>query len=168
MLLQYPGCSFTKALKNNIPWSGFFFFFSFGHAYFLYWFFSAIHIHVFFIYTYVPSLVKSLQSPAHPTLLGYYRALGWVPCATQQIPTCYLRYCGSEWFHATLSVCPTSPFPTVSTSLFFMSASPMLPCKQVPQHHLSRFHMHVLIYSISLSDLTHTSQNGHHEIIYKQ
>lgn len=39
-------------------------------------FFSAIHIHVFFIYTYVPSVVKPLPSPAHLSLLGCYRALG--------------------------------------------------------------------------------------------
>ena len=33
---------------------------------------------------------------------------------------------------------PHPPSPTVSTSLFFMFASPLLPCKQVHQYHLSR------------------------------
>ena len=35
---------------------------------------------------------------------------------------------------------PPSPAPAVSTSLLSMSASPLLPCKQVHQYHLSRFH----------------------------
>ena len=44
-----------------------------------------------------------------------------------------------------------------SKSLFSMSASPLLPCKQVHQYHPFRFHMCVLIYDIclSLSDLLH-------------
>ena len=45
---------------------------------------------------------------------------------------------------------PFSSFPTVPTSLFSMSASPLLPCKWVHQYHLSRFHMHALIYNICL------------------
>ena len=40
----------------------------------------------------------------------------------------------------------SSPSPTVSTSLFSVSASPLLPCKRVPQYHLSRFHIYPLIY----------------------
>ena len=35
---------------------------------------------------------------------------------------------------------PPSPSPIVTSSLFYLSASPALPCKQVHQHHLSRFH----------------------------
>ena len=50
-----------------------------------------------------------------------------------------------------------SPSPTVSRSLFLMSASPFLPCKQVHQYHFSRFHIQVLIYiCFSLSDLIHS------------
>ena len=43
-------------------------------------------------------------------------------------------------------------------SLFSMSASPLLPCIQIYQYHLSRFHIYVLIYDIcfSLSDLPHS------------
>ena len=84
-LLYYYGTLGVALPKHSIQYTLkwiFLFFFFWGHAYFLYWFSSAIHIHVFFIYTYVLSRVKSLPSPAHPTLLGYYRALGWVPCAT--------------------------------------------------------------------------------------
>ena len=46
----------------------------------------------------------------------------------------------------------------MSTSLFSMSASLFLPCKQVHLYHFSRFHIYVLIYSIcfSLSDLLHS------------
>ena len=48
-----------------------------------------------------------------------------------------------------------APSPTVSTSLFFLSGTPLLPCKW---YHLSRFHIYVLIYDIcfSLSDLLHS------------
>ena len=51
---------------------------------------------------------------------------------------------------------PPSPSPSVFTSVFSMSVSPLLSCKQGHQHHLSRFRIYVLIYSIcfSLSDLT--------------
>ena len=38
---------------------------------------------------------------------------------------------------------PYSPSLTLSASLFFMSASLSLPCKQIHQYHFSRFHMHV-------------------------
>ena len=50
---------------------------------------------------------------------------------------------------------PPSPFSTVSTILFSMSASPLLPCKQAQQYP-SRFHVYVLIHDtcFSLSDLT--------------
>ena len=53
---------------------------------------------------------------------------------------------------------PPSPFPTVSISLFSMSESLFLPCKQVHQDHFSKFHIYVLIYAIyfSLSDLLHS------------
>ena len=44
-----------------------------------------------------------------------------------------------------------SPSPTVSTSLFSLSASPLLPCKQIQGYHLSRFYTHPLIYNICLS-----------------
>ena len=38
---------------------------------------------------------------------------------------------------------PPFPSPTVSISLFSMSVSPLLPCKQVHQYHFSRFHIYI-------------------------
>ena len=38
------------------------------------------------------------------------------------------------------------PSPTVSSSLFPMSVSPLLPCKWVHQPHLSRLHTYALIF----------------------
>ena len=59
-----------------------------------------------------------------------------------------------------LSQCvPTSPSPTVSTSLFSMSAALLLPYRQVHQyHHLSRFHTYALMQDICsfLSGLLHS------------
>ena len=43
-----------------------------------------------------------------------------------------------------------SPSPTLSTILFFMSASPLLSCTQVHQYHVYRFHIYALIYDICL------------------
>ena len=56
------------------------------------------------------------------------------------------------------SFAPPSP-PSVSTSLFPMSASPLLPCKWIHQYHLFRFHMHALIYNIYLSLFDYTLCN---------
>ena len=94
--------------------------------------------------------------PPHPVPLGCHRALGWAPCVTQQIPTGYLAYIW--WgicFHATFSIHHTLSIPTVSSSLFSMSASSLLPHKYVHQHDLSRFYTYALICNIclSLSDL---------------
>ena len=50
---------------------------------------------------------------------------------------------------------PSPSLPAVSTSLFSMSASPLLPYKLFHQHYVYRFHIYVLIYDtcFSLSDL---------------
>ena len=42
-----------------------------------------------YMYTYIPSLL-SLSPAPHPTPLGHHRALGWAPCAIQQLPASYL------------------------------------------------------------------------------
>ena len=44
-----------------------------------------------------------------------------------------------------------SSSPTVSKSLFFISVSPLLPCKQDHQYHFSRFHIYTLVYDICFS-----------------
>ena len=50
-------------------------------------------------------------------------------------------------------IIPSSPSPNVFTSLFSMSAFPLLPCKQIHQCHLSRFYF-------SLYDQLHTVQQA--------
>ena len=54
------------------------------------------------------------------------------------------------------SIHPPSP-PTVSVSLFSLSASPLLRCTQVHQYYLSRFHIYALIYDICFSSFWLTS-----------
>ena len=92
----------------------------------------------------------------------------WVPCSIQQTHAAYLFHmCPAPYIKLTLVIYFTCgnvyvsilffqiilppPFPTESQSLFFMSVSPLLPCKQIHQYHLSRLHMYVLIYSICFS-----------------
>jgi len=36
--------------------------------------------------------VLDLPPQPHPTYLGHHRALNWVPCAIEQVPTSYLFY----------------------------------------------------------------------------
>ena len=48
---------------------------------------------------------------------------------------------------------PLLPCP-LTTSLFSTSASPLLPCKEVHQYHLSRFHIYALIYDVCFLFLT--------------
>ena len=45
--------------------------------------------------------------------------------------------------------CPCSPFPAVSTSLFSMSVSPFLPCRELHQYHFSRVHRYAFSLSVS-------------------
>ena len=116
----------------------------------------------------LPFETPSHLLPLHPTLVGWYR-VSW---AIQQIPVefdfpepyrkfppaMYFTY-GNIIFHVTLSIHLTlsSPFP-MSISLFSMSVSSLLPCKEVLQYHSSRFRIYVLAYDIylSLSDLLHS------------
>ena len=46
--------------------------------------------------------------------------------------------------------------PPMSISLISMSVSPLLPCKWFYHSHLSKFHIYVLVYDISFSDLLHS------------
>ena len=91
-----------------------------------------------------------LLTPSHLSQLS--QTAGSSSCVIQQIPTGHLFYiweCIS--FSAPLSICPTLSFPaTVSTSLFSIPASLLLPCKKVHQYHFSRFHIYALIYNICL------------------
>ena len=49
---------------------------------------------------------------------------------------------------------PPSASLTVSASLFSVSASPFLPCRQAHQCSFSSFHINALIYNICFSDFT--------------
>jgi len=119
-----------------------------------YWFyFCHISTWINHRYTYVPSPLESL-SHLLPILtpLGYCRAPVWVPWVIQKISICYLFKCVSVY--ASMLLCPfvlsslSSPQP-LSVSLFSTSASPSLLCKQVHQHHPSRFHIYVPIHGTS-------------------
>ena len=80
----------------------------------------------------------------------------------QQIPfVIYFKH-GNICFHVTLAILPSPlllPHLVMSLSLYSMSVSPLLLCKQVHQYHLSRFHIHPLVYNncFSLSDLLDSS-----------
>ena len=97
----------------------------------------------------LPSWI-SLPSPTPATPLGCHRALNWAPCVSFTYGNGYVSVLFSQFV-------PLSPPPTVFTSLFSMSASPLLQCKWVHQYRLSRLHTHALIYNICLSlfDLLH-------------
>ena len=69
--------------------------------------------------------------PPHPTPLSYYRALGLSSlCHTTNSHRLSISYMVMCMFSMLLSQSvPPSLSPTVSTSVFSMSASPLLPCK---------------------------------------
>ena len=57
------------------------------------------------------------------------------------------------YMYAILSIHPILSFPRCVHKSVSISVSPLLPCKWVHQYHLSRFHMHALIYNICLSSI---------------
>ena len=126
---------------------------------------SAISIHI------SPSFWISLppQWPSHASRSsGHHRALRWTPCAVQRLPIAHLFHTWScIYVSATLPIrytllsplCPHVHFPR----LHLYSC----PAKRNHLYHLSRFHVHTLIYGIcfSLSDLLHSA--GHHSEVFK-
>ena len=112
-------------------------------------------------YTYIPSLWNFLPifHPSHParlspgpgfSSLSHKAHSHWLSILHMGV---YTFPCNS--LCSSMSTHPDLP---MSTSLFSMSASPLLPCKEVHHHHLPRFHIYVFIYDIcfSLSDLLHS------------
>ena len=96
-----------------------------------------------YIYMAPPSWASSHLLP-HSTSLGYHRAselsflrhTGNSHCLSNfTYGSAYVSMLISQFF-------PPTPSLTVSTSLFSMFTSPLLPCKQVHQCHLSRFHIY--------------------------
>ena len=122
---------------------------------------SAIHQHELAIDTYVsPPSSTSLPPPAPSYSCRLSQTFRF------QLSASYSKFSLAIYFtydNIYVSILlfpfvPPSSSPTVSTRLFFMSVSPLLPCKKVHQFHLSRFHIYALIYDIcfSLSDLLHS------------
>ena len=68
-----------------------------------------------------------------------------------KLPLFILHMFPRYFLHSSHPLLPSS----MSTSLFSMPASPLLPCKYVHQYHLSRFHIYVLIYDIVFLFLTY-------------
>ena len=123
--LWYPGCSFTKALNTiylEVDLSYFF-----GHACFLYWFFFS-HTYTCSFYIYIRPLRETppISRPSQPSRLN--TGLSSL-CHTANSHLLSILLWSYIYFHAAVSVCPSSPLPTVFTSLFSMSTSPMIPCK---------------------------------------
>ena len=88
-----------------------------------------------------------------------------VLCSSFPLAICFTY--GNVYISLQLSrFIPPSLSPTGSISLFFMSKSLFLPCKQVDQYHFSRFHIYALIYNIcfSLSDFTLYNRPQIHEV----
>ena len=100
---------------------------------------SAIGIHV--------PLPLWMSLPPHPTSLGCNSIPVWAPWVIQQIPTGYLiLHMVMNIFNDALnSFHPLLP-PAVATSLFSMSASPLLDCRQVHQYLLSRFCIYTYLF----------------------
>ena len=93
-----------------------------------------------------------LPPPTHSTPLGWHRDQAELFVLYSKFPLAtYFTY-GNIYVSMFLSqFVPSSPSSTVSASVFSMSSSLLLPCKQVHQYHLSRFHIYVLIYNICFS-----------------
>ena len=85
--------------------------------------------------TYIPSVLSlCLTSHSTPPAPGWHRTLVWVPGVIWKIPTGCHSTQGNVHVSRPLSPSiPPSASPTVSTILFSISASPLLPCRQV--HH---------------------------------
>ena len=85
---------------------------------------SAIGIHVF------PWLLNcpptSLPSPPFWVITEHQL---WVSCIIQQTPTHHCTYGDVHILILLSEAIPPSPSPAVTISLFFMSESPLLPCK---------------------------------------
>ena len=143
--------------------------FFFTLAFFSNWRIIALHYFVGFChistwishkYAYVPCplLLDSLSHlPLHPTPLSCHRAMGWAVSHSKFPLATYFIYSNVHVSMLFSQFIPPSLSPTVSISLFSRFASPLLPCKYVPQYHLSRFCTHVNIH-LCLSDLLHSNR----------
>ena len=98
------------------------------------------------------------SASSHPSELSQTTGFQ-LPASYSKFPLCiYVTYGNICVSMLLFQFVPPSPSPTVSTSLFSTSASPVLPCKQILPCYLSRLHIYALIYNIyfSLSGLLHS------------
>ena len=90
------------------------------------------------MYTHIPSLLDP-PAPTHPIHLGYHRALGWAPCAIQQVKqvrtSClfYTRVC--TYINPNLSIHPPTPrvymcIPYICISIPTLQISSSVPLKK--------------------------------------
>ena len=69
-------------------------------------------------------------SPAPPTPLGHHRALSWVPCAMQQVPTSYVSHIAAHMCqYQSLSSSSSLSHPSVHKSILCICVS--LPALQI-------------------------------------
>ena len=98
------------------------------------------------------------SSPPYPSGLSQSTSYGYpMSCIKLALVICFTY--GHIHVSVLLSqVIPPLLSPTESKSLFPTSVSPFLHCTWDHQYHLSKSHIHVLVYSIclSLSDLLHS------------
>ena len=122
------------------------------------WFLPYINMNQSQIYIYPLPFEPPSHLPPHPTPLGCHRALGLRSLHHRANSHRLSNFPYGNVYVSMLpsQFAPPSPSPAASTSLFSVSASPLLPCRKVHRYHLSRFHICALIYDIclSLSELT--------------
>ena len=84
-------------------------------------------------------------TPSHPSRL--WQSAGFeLPASYSTFPRAIYFARGNVYVSMLLfQFVPPSPSWTVSASLFSTSVSPLLPCRWVHLHHLSRFHVYALI-----------------------
>ena len=79
-------------------------------------------------YTYVLSLLNLPPMPTVPSLMVVTEHLIWAPCIIQKTSIGYLTQSNVYVSMLVSQFVPHSPSPTVSTSLFSMCVSLLLPC----------------------------------------
>ena len=96
--------------------------------------------------------------PSHSSRLSQITSFGFPASYSKSLLAIYFTY-GNPYVSVLRSQgIPLYLFPTVTKSLFPISASPLLPCKEDHQYHPSRFHIYMVMCNIffSTSDLLHS------------
>ena len=108
----------------------------------------ALQYHVCFCYIWTWIGHRYIYEPpshllAHPTPLGYHRApdLSSRCQIVYSHRLCNFTYCNIR-FNAAALHSSHSLLPPLCPQVCSLSASPLLPCKQVHEYHISRFHIY--------------------------